>query len=49
MREPLATILLATLRSMGYRFYRQGRQIKFIETRHAIFLEDDMIKGVRYS
>jgi hypothetical protein len=32
-------------RSKCYRFYCPGRQIKFIETRHAIFLEDDMIKG----
>jgi hypothetical protein len=32
-------------RSKGYRFYCPGRQTKFIETRHAIFLEDDMIKG----
>jgi hypothetical protein len=32
-------------RSKDYRFYCLGRQIKFIETRHVIFLEDDMIKG----
>ena len=32
-------------RSKCYRFYCPGRQTKFIETRHAIFLEDDMIKG----
>ena len=32
-------------RSKGYRFYCPDRQTKFIETRHAIFLEDDMIKG----
>jgi hypothetical protein len=32
-------------RSKGYRFYCPGRQTKFIETRHAIFLENDMIKG----
>jgi hypothetical protein len=32
-------------RSKGYRFYCPGRQTKFIETRHAIFLEDDMTKG----
>jgi hypothetical protein len=29
----------------GYRFYCLDRQAKFIETRHAIFLADDMIKG----
>jgi hypothetical protein len=28
-----------------YRFYCLGRQTKFIETRHHMFLEDDMIKG----
>ena len=27
----------------GYRFYCPDRQTKFIETRHAVFLEDDMI------
>jgi hypothetical protein len=32
-------------RSKGYKFYCPGRQTKFIETKHAIFLEDDMIKG----
>jgi hypothetical protein len=32
-------------RSKGYRFYSLDRQTKFIETKHAIFLEDDMIKG----
>jgi hypothetical protein len=31
--------------SKGYRFYCPGEQTKFIETRHAIFLEDDMTKG----
>jgi hypothetical protein len=31
-------------RSKGYRFYCPDRQTKFIETRHAIFLEDDIIK-----
>jgi hypothetical protein len=31
-------------RSKGYRFYCPDRQTMFIETRHAIFLEDDMIK-----
>ena len=29
----------------GYRFYCPGRHMKFVETRHAMFLEDDMIKG----
>ena len=31
-------------KSKGYRFYCPSRQTKFIETRHAIFLEDDMIR-----
>jgi hypothetical protein len=46
MREPLVAIFIGYLeRSKGYRFYFLGRQTKFIDTRHAIFLEDDMIKG----
>ena len=32
-------------KSKGYRFYCPDRQTKFIETRHAVFLEDDMIRG----
>jgi hypothetical protein len=32
-------------RSKGFRFYCPCRQTKFIETTHAIFREDDMIKG----
>ena len=32
-------------KSKGYRFYCPNRQMKFIETRHAVFLEDDMIRG----
>ena len=31
-------------KSKGYRFYSPDRQTKFVETRHAVFLEDDMIK-----
>ena len=31
--------------SKGYRCYCPDRQTKFIETRHAVFLEDDMIRG----
>jgi len=29
----------------GYRFYCPGRHTKFVETRHASFLEDQMIRG----
>ena len=32
-------------KSKGYCFYCLDRQTKFVETRHAVFLEDDMIKG----
>ena len=32
-------------KSKGYRFYFPDRQTKFIETRHVVFLEDDMIRG----
>ena len=32
-------------RSKGFRFYCPDRHTKFAETRHAIFLEDDMIRG----
>ena len=29
----------------GYRFYCSDRHMKFVETRHVVFLEDDMIRG----
>ena len=29
----------------GYRFYCPDRQTKFVETKHAVFLEDGMIRG----
>ena len=32
-------------KSKCYRFYCSDRQIKFVETRHAVFLEDNMIRG----
>jgi hypothetical protein len=32
-------------RSKGYRFYCPDRHTKIIETRHAVFLEDNMIRG----
>jgi hypothetical protein len=32
-------------RLKGFRFYYPGRQTKFIEIKHAILLEDDMIMG----
>ena len=32
-------------KSKGYRFYCPDRQMKFVETSHAVFLEDDMIRG----
>lgn len=32
-------------RSKGYRFYCPDRHTKIVETRHAVFLEDDMIRG----
>ena len=32
-------------KSKGYPFYCPDRQIKFVETRHAVFLEDDMTRG----
>ena len=32
-------------KSKGYRFYCPDRHTKFIETRHATFLEDQMIRG----
>nr|BBF90152.1 polyprotein -like [Oryza rufipogon]BBF90155.1 polyprotein -like [Oryza rufipogon] len=32
-------------RSKGYRFYCPNSYTKFVETRHAVFLEDEMIRG----
>ncbi len=32
-------------RSKGYRFYCPNIYTKFVETRHAVFLEDEMIRG----
>ena len=32
-------------KSKGYRFYCRDRHTKFVETRHAAFLEDQMIRG----
>ena len=32
-------------KSKGYRFYCSDRQTKFVETKHVVFLEDDMIRG----
>jgi hypothetical protein len=32
-------------RSKGYRFYYPDRHTKIVETRHAVFLEDNMIRG----
>jgi hypothetical protein len=32
-------------KSKGFRFYCPDRYIKIVETRHAIFLEDDVIRG----
>ena len=32
-------------KSKGYRFYRPDRYTKFIETRHVVFLEDEMVRG----
>jgi len=32
-------------KSKGYRFYCPDRHTKFVETRHAAFLEDQMIRG----
>ena len=34
-----------TEKSKGYRFYYPNRHMKFIETRHAAFLENQMIRG----
>ena len=32
-------------KSKGYRFYCPDRLTKFVETRHGVFLEDEMIRG----
>jgi hypothetical protein len=32
-------------RSKGYRFYTLDRYTKFVETRHAVFLDDEMMRG----
>jgi hypothetical protein len=32
-------------KSKDFRFYCPDKYIKFIETRHAIFLEDEMMRG----
>ena len=32
-------------KSKGYRFYYPDRHTKFVETRHIVFLEDDMVRG----
>jgi hypothetical protein len=32
-------------RSKGFRFYTPNRYTKFVETRHAVFLEDEMMRG----
>jgi hypothetical protein len=34
-------------KSKGFRFYCPDRYTKFVETRHAVFLEDEMIRGSR--
>ena len=32
-------------KSKGFRFYCPDRHTKFVETRHAVFLEDKMMRG----
>ena len=32
-------------RSKGFRFYCPDRYTKFVKTRHAVFLEDEMMRG----
>jgi hypothetical protein len=32
-------------KSKGFRFYCPDRYTKFVETRHVVFLEDEMIRG----
>jgi hypothetical protein len=31
-------------KSKGYHFYYPDRYIKFVETRHVVFLEDEMVR-----
>jgi hypothetical protein len=33
-------------KSKGYRFYGTDRHMKFVETRHTVFLEDEMVRRV---
>jgi len=32
-------------KSKGYRFYCPDKHTKFVETRHVVFLEEELIKG----
>ena len=32
-------------KSKGYRFYCPDRDMKFVKTRHAVFLEEELIRG----
>ena len=32
-------------KSKGFRFYCLERHTKFVETRHAVFLEDELMRG----
>ena len=34
-----------TEKSKGFRFYCPERYTKFVKTRHAVFLEDELMKG----
>jgi len=34
-----------TEKSKGFRFYCPERYTKFVETRHAVFLEDELMRG----
>ena len=34
-------------RSKGYHFYYPNSCAKFVETKHVVFLEDEMIRGAR--
>jgi hypothetical protein len=36
-------------RSKGFRFYCPDRYTKFVETRHVVFLEDEMMRGIMVS
>jgi hypothetical protein len=35
-------------KSKGFHFYYTDRHIKFVEIRHVVFLEDEIIRGARY-